>query len=670
VELFLLVLGLLATIGLSHVLNRFFPAVPVPLFQIALGAALVTKPFGLHLEFDPELFFVLFVAPLLFNDGRRTPRDELWQLRGSILLLAVGLVFATVLVGGYLIHNIIPSLPLSAAFALAAILSPTDAVAVSSLAGRIRLPEGILRLLEGEALMNDASGLVAFKFAVAATVTGVFSLPHATLSFLLIAAGGLLAGIVLSWLIILLRMFLRRFGIEDVTMHVLIQILTPFVIYLLAEEAGVSGVLAVVAGGIFHTVAKERLEPYATKLQVVSASTWSVILFVLNGLVFLLLGLQIPDVAKAIFRSPDFDNFQAIGYIFIITFLLYVLRFLWVYLFSAMAREGKTERQRLKISVLTTLSGVRGAVTLAGAFSIPLLLSDGSPFPGRDLILFLSAGVILLTLLVASISLPLLSGRSGPAADDKHLTEQEAQIRILTRTIASLREEMDENNQDVVLAVIRDYNRKLNQIRMQAGRMGPSEWRAAAWEAWKEALQAEREELVRWLRGGQGDGEAAKLVQLQLDRMESMLAGGPVRYFDRALKMTWHRMKRKLRGAPPMANNAEQREALKQLKLQTCKAALKKLTEETDLARKEAALPVVVQYQEMIERLSQGGAAPHRREEFERCKKEYERKAIQMERDALQAMLEAGEVSYGMMNSLRFFINTMEASVTEAELEM
>ncbi|MBB6733084.1 Na+/H+ antiporter [Cohnella zeiphila] len=667
-ELFLIVLGLLALIALSNVLNRIVPAVPVPLFQIALGAVLAANPFGIHMEFDPELFFVLFVAPLLFNDGRRTPRDELWQLRGSILLLAVGLVFATVLIGGYAIHGMIPTIPLSAAFALAAILSPTDAVAVSSLAGRIRLPEGILRLLEGEALMNDASGLVAFKFAVAATVTGIFSLPRASLSFVLIAVGGLLAGVVLSALIIVLRTFLRRLGIEDVTMHVLIQILTPFVIYLLAEEAGVSGVLAVVAGGIFHAVAKDRMEPYATKLQVVSASTWSVLLFVLNGLVFLLLGLQIPDVAAVIFRSPDFNNYQAIGYIVVITLLLYALRFVWVFLFSALAREGKTGRQRFKISLLTTLSGVRGAVTLAGAFSIPLWLNNGSPFPVRDLILFLSAGVILLTLLAASVVLPLLSGRAGPAAESKHLSEHEAQMRILSRTVAALREEIDEDNKEVVQAVIGDYNRKLNQIRMQAGGIGP-EWREAMREIWMEALKAEREELGGLVRAGLAGGEPAGMLEAQLSRTESLLAGGRVRMLARTAKIAARRLRRKLKGTRPMADGYAEREQIRRLKVQTCKAALKKLGEETDNSRKESALPVIVQYQEIVERLSHDLGAPHRREEFDRCKKEYERKAIQMERDALQSMYEAGEVSYGMMNGLRFFINTMEASVTEEVLE-
>ena len=221
-ETFLAVLLMLGLIAVSNIVNRFIPFVPVPLIQIGLGIIAALVPTGIHMSFEPELFFVLFIAPLLFNDGRRTPRDELWNLRAPILLLALGLVFVTVFVAGYAINWMIPSIPLAASFALAAILSPTDAVAVGALAGRVHLPKGIHRILEGESLMNDASGLVAFKFAIAAAVTGVFSLPKASLSFVMIAAGGLLLGAVLSFLLIRISVFIRRFGMEDVTIHVLL----------------------------------------------------------------------------------------------------------------------------------------------------------------------------------------------------------------------------------------------------------------------------------------------------------------------------------------------------------------------------------------------------------------------------------------------------------------
>ncbi|THF84139.1 Na+/H+ antiporter [Cohnella fermenti] len=668
-ELFLIILGLLALIAVSNVLNRIVPAVPVPLFQIALGALLVLLPTGIELELEPELFFILFIAPLLYNDGRRTPRDELWKLRGWILLLAVGLVFVTVVVGGYGIHWMIPSIPLSAAFALAAILSPTDAVAVGALSGRINLPKGILRLLEGEALMNDASGLVAFKFAVAATVTGAFSLANASWSFIVIALGGVLVGIVLSLLFISVKSFLRRLGIEDATMHMLIQILTPFVIYLIAEELGVSGILGVVAGGIFHTMAKDRLEPYATKLQVVSSSTWSVIIFILNGLVFILLGLQIPHVTEVIWEDPKFNNARAIGYVLVITLALYALRFIWVYIFSSLERIGDSRKVRLKSTLLTTLSGVRGAVTLAGAFSIPLVLDDGSAFPERNLILFLSAGVILVTLLVASIVLPLLSRRQeGDEAENKHLGEQEAQVRILELAVQSLKEEITSENRDVILTVLSDYGQKLRQIRANPGFKGQRAWRSAVQAKWLLAIRAEREEAKRLLERGEVAEETAKRFDMILDRTESLMANR-TQAVAHSLRFG---IKRLLRSATRGKKDRWSRtdiEAFRELRLRTSKAAIAKLQESAGQEDQLAVSAVLQHYQDSLRRASESLQATAKSEEFQREKIEWERRAIQMERDALQTMYANGEVTLAMVNNLRFFINTMEAGLSEEEME-
>ena len=330
-EFLMIVLLLLAIIGLSNFINHFMPYIPVPLIQIALGVLLAALPLGIHVPMEPELFFILFIAPLLFYDGKNVSRHELWKLRKPILLLALGLVFLTVIVIGYLIHWLIPSIPLSAAFALAAILSPTDVVAVGAISSRVKMPKTIMHVLEGEGLMNDASGLVAFKFAVAATVTGVFSLAEASWSFLLIAIGGLLGGALLAYIIIRLKVLIRRLGMEDVTLHMLIQLLTPFIIFYVIEHFHLSGILSVVAAGIVHAIYRDREQSPNVKLQVVSKSTWTIVIYILNGLVFVLLGLQIPSVSQEIFESPLFNNFEVITYILIITASLLLLRFVWIF---------------------------------------------------------------------------------------------------------------------------------------------------------------------------------------------------------------------------------------------------------------------------------------------------------------------------------------------------
>lgn len=527
-DIFLVVLVLLTIIAISNIVNRFIPFIPVPLIQVALGILAASFPQGLHFELSTELFFVLFIAPLLFNDGKRTPRAELWNLRAPILLLALGLVFATVIVGGYTIHWMIPDIPLAAAFGLAAILSPTDVVAVSALSGRVKMPKGILRLLEGEGLMNDASGLVAFKFAIAAAVTGAFSLAQAAVSFVFISLGGLLCGVVISFLIIRFRLFLRRLGMQDVTMHMLIQILTPFVIYLAAEEIGVSGILAVVAGGITHAVEQDRLESTMVKLQIVSSSTWNIILFILNGLVFVILGTQIPDVISVIFNDTAISNLKVISYILVITFTLMLLRFLWVLFFWNgkwfFNRDQNIYKPGLRSTLLLSISGVRGAVTLAGSFSIPYFLEDGTPFPERNLILFLAAGVILCTLVIATVVLPLLTEKEeeDEKRNEKLLTARRKLIKTALRTI---KEDMNDTNKTASLAVIAEYNEKMKNLRFQqytsSNRIKRQERKVRA-----QGVNAEQEALVKMLERGDIPEETANVLQERFNELE-ILYGNP-----------------------------------------------------------------------------------------------------------------------------------------------
>lgn len=522
-DIFLVVLVLLTIIAISNIVNRFVPFIPVPLIQVALGIIAASFPQGLHFELNTELFFVLFIAPLLFNDGKRTPRAELWNLRAPILLLALGLVFATVIVGGYTIHWMIPSIPLAAAFGLAAILSPTDVVAVSALSGRVKMPKGILRLLEGEGLMNDASGLVAFKFAIAAAVTGAFSLAQAAFSFVLISAGGLLSGVVISFLIIRFRLFLRRLGMQDVTMHMLIQILTPFVIYLAAEEIGVSGILAVVAGGITHAVEQDRLESTMVKLQIVSSSTWNIILFILNGLVFVILGAQIPDVVSVIFNDTAFNNMMVIGYIIVITLTLMILRFLWVLFFWNgkwfFNKDQSIYKPGLRSTLLISVSGVRGAVTLAGSFSIPYVLSDGSPFPERNLILFLAAGVIMCTLVLATIVLPVLTDKPEDNVKEKKVKLLTARRKLIKAALTAIKENMNETNKTASFAVIAEYNEKMKNLRFQQftvkNRTKKDERKVRA-----QGIQAEQEELLRLIERGDIPEETADSLQERFDELE------------------------------------------------------------------------------------------------------------------------------------------------------
>ncbi|RAV04128.1 Na+/H+ antiporter [Paenibacillus sp. YN15] len=677
-EIFLAVLVMLGLIGVSNVVNRFLPMIPVPLIQIALGALVAMIPSGVHLELEPELFFVLFIAPLLYNDGKHTPRDELWRLRAPILLMAVGLVFVTVFAVGYAIHWMIPSIPLAAAFGLAAILSPTDAVAVSSLAGRLHLPKSLMRLLEGEALMNDASGLVAFKFAIAAAITGVFSLPKASFSFLEISVGGLLFGAVLAFLIIGLRKLLRRFGMEDVTIHMLIQLLTPFMLYLTAEHLGVSGILAAVAGGIVHAVEDDRSRTHSSynqlsvsQLSTVSTNTWSVILFILNGLVFVILGLQIPDVSITVIRNPLLNNLQMFGYAAAIFAILLVLRFLWTLVFTRTGKgSSKSELPSLKILLMTSVSGVRGAVTLAGAFSIPLVLNDGTPFPERDLIIFLAAVVILLSLLSASLFLPLLARRKD-AAQGQSLLE-EAQVKVLTAAIQAVRYEATEENEAAVSSVIADYRQWIGQAESKKSPgKGTRLDKGTEIQLRLSALNTEREFARSQLDEGRITPEQADMFFRMLDQMEVLMAN-PARMWKAMLKLFFRRLKHPFArnaGLDRFAGKRKDLEAVRTLKLKSSEAALQSLLEQNgSSAHREERSAVISHYREVLERFNRVSAVTHRHDStFHEQRKELHGFAIQAERNAVQAMYELGELSREAAGELRRRIKAREAVVLEQD---
>ncbi|MEI9532531.1 Na+/H+ antiporter [Moellerella wisconsensis] len=392
--------------------------IPLPILQIALGTGLSTL--GFDVEFDPHLFLLLFIPPLLFLDGWRIPKEALFHEMRPILSLAIGLVIVTVVGMGLFIHWLIPTISLAIAFALAAILSPTDPVSVSAMTVNSPLPSRIAHILEGESLLNDATGLVCFSFAVMATLTGTFSLSSATGEFFIVALGGGLVGLVVACGIGQLNQFLVKRTGEEPGIQILISLLIPFTAYLVAEHLHVSGILAAVVAGI--AMHYERLVgrmQSATRVQ--SKAVWDTIQIALNGMIFILLGEQLPrlwrslpQVAESLGVSHVWELF---GYVIIITLMLGALRFVWVWLAMSMTlfqRRNKDKSQsrprlHLRLIAVMAVSGVRGAITFAGILTLPLVMMDGSAFPHRDLAIFISMGVILCSLLIASMTLPFLT---------------------------------------------------------------------------------------------------------------------------------------------------------------------------------------------------------------------------------------------------------------------
>lgn len=442
VEIVLLVLLLGALTG---ILARYVRAIPLPLIQIALGAVLSWPQQGLHIAFDPELFLLLFIPPLLFADGWRIPKREFFALHRPILRLALGLVLFTVIGLGYLIHWMIPEMPLTVAFALAAVVSPTDAVAVSAITRNLGMPAKTMHVLEGESLLNDASGLVALKFAIAATLTGLFSWADVARDFVWMAVGGLGVGALLGWGFATVRETVtRRVGDVAATQMVLLLVLLPFAAYLAGEHIGVSGILAAVAAGITTNFADlRRGEFVAERMQ--TEGIWTMVESAFNGAIFLLLGLQLPSIVGSTLLAAGDDWWLPVGQAALITLALLAMRWIWLMLgvrgslWKAHEVGKMDEQPSALLTLATTLAGIRGAVTLAGALSVPLLLGTGAPFPARGQLIFLATGTILFTLVIASIGLPLVLRRLPPAGEPAaRREERHARVAACQAAIAHM----------------------------------------------------------------------------------------------------------------------------------------------------------------------------------------------------------------------------------------
>ena len=417
------VLFLLLAVVLSGWVSRI-SRIPLPLVQIALGAVVVLIT-GQSVDLEPDVFFLLFLPPLLFLDGWRIPKAALFSDRAVILEMALGLVIITVVGLGFFIHWMIPAMPLAVAFALAAILSPTDPIAVSAIAGRSPMPKRLMHILEGESLLNDASGLTCMRIAVVAATTGAFSLFSAVGAFVWLALAGVAVGVGISLGVAVLKGFIRRRWGEDVGSQILISLLIPFAAYLAAEAIHASGILAAVGAGITMSFTEHRgAAKAATRVR--RAVVWDTVQFTANGLIFVLLGEQMPSIlarAREVINTTSHKEIWWLAvYVLAIVLVLAIIRFIWVWatlrltLFRRKDANGERPKLRWRLVTVMSLAGVRGAITLAGILTLPFFISDGSLLPGRNLAIFLAAGVIIVSLVVATVALPpLLKGVELPS---------------------------------------------------------------------------------------------------------------------------------------------------------------------------------------------------------------------------------------------------------------
>lgn len=534
------ILFLLLAVVVSGWVSRI-SRLPLPLVQIALGAGVVLFS-GHSVDLHPDIFFLLFLPPLLFVDAWRIPKAALYKDRAVILELALGLVVFTVLGLGFFIHWMIPAMPLAVAFALAAILSPTDPIAVSAIAGRSGMPKRLMHILEGESLLNDATGLTCMRIAVIAATTGAFSLMGAVGTFAWLAVAGIVVGVVVSLSINLAKGYVTRRWGEDVGGQILISLLIPFAAYLAAETVHASGILAAVAAGIVMSISERRGSAMAAT-RIRRSVVWDTVQFTANGLIFVILGEQLPSIlaraAEVLQTTSRTEIWWLAVYVFAIVGVLAVLRFVWVWatlrltLFKDRDTGDRRPRLRWRLVAVMSLSGVRGAITLAGILTLPFLVADGSLLPARNLAIFLAAGVIIVSLVLASVALPiLLKGIILPP--ETHINAEEEHARRASAAAAIRALEQSQRDQDlgvharadehaeVVARLMEDYRQ---QIELHSDQEPDQLARAKKLDVIEKdlrilSLKAQRDELLKLARARLIGEETVRKLIRELDLEE------------------------------------------------------------------------------------------------------------------------------------------------------
>lgn len=520
-----LVVLLFAIVAAAVLVARRF-ALPYPIVLVLVGLALSLVPRLPEVRLSPDIVFFFFLPALIYPAALFTSwRDFRRNLR-PILLLAIGLVLFTTVAIAYVAHSLIPALPWAAAFALGAIVSPPDAIAATSVLRRLAVPHRIQSILEGESLVNDATALVALQFAVAASMTGTFSLGEAGLRFVWVAVGGigfgLLVGFVIRWV---------HAHLDDPPVQITISLLTPFLAYLPAERLHVSGVLAVVAAGILLGWSSPLVSP---RFRLQAFAFWEIVVFLLNGVVFITIGLQLPGILRELNGESHLSLAKDA---LLVSAAVVLVRIAWVFAGAYLpfllskklcARERVPEWRNV---ALIAWSGMRGVVSLAAAFALPFVLNNGSPFPGRNYILFLTFSVILTTLVFQGLTLPILIGKLGITGDGS-AEEEERSARVEANKAAiELIEQLSakkEFSTDTVQRLRAEYDERLAQLELCAE--NPDECRGEIatpqyQRLQQRALNVERKTIIRLRNQHVINDDALRHIQRDLDLAEARLTG-------------------------------------------------------------------------------------------------------------------------------------------------
>lgn len=521
-ELIATVIVLLAVVtALAEVTDRI--RVPYPILLVLAGIAIGLIPGLPKITLEPEIVFLIFLPPILYAAAWNTSWADFKAARRPITLLAIGCVLFTTCAVAWVAQLLIPELGWAEAFVLGAIISPPDAVAATSATKGLGLPKRVITILEGESLVNDATGLIAYRYAVAAVVSGAFEFWHAGLEFLIVAIGGIALGFVMGFAF----KWIHKVTPDNPTTDTTLTFLAPFVTYLAAEAMEISGVLAVVVAGLYMSWNSSTVFSQQTRLQ--ANGTWNTAIFILNGIIFILIGLQLPEVMDAI---EDNSIGTLIGYGAIVSAAVIVGRIIWVYpatfIPRAISKRIRTTEPRPSPRTVTIVawSGMRGVVSLAAALALPLTLDGTQPFPNRNLIIFLTVCVIFCTLVLQGLTLrPLIQWLKIKPDDGERRSEEAARLRLATSIIEFIEENYSlALSEDVLNRIKTKYEIRIQRMRNDGTRNVLDDEKINEFHRIQQELLDKERSLILELRDkAKVSDETMRRIEYELDLEETRL---------------------------------------------------------------------------------------------------------------------------------------------------
>ncbi len=682
-ETLLLILLLICAVLVSSVVSQLVPKVSSPLIQIALGLVIAMFAGGqIDILFEEnELFLVLFIAPLLFHEAKEADKVGLWRNRHSILALAIGLVLAIIASVGFCVNAMIPSISLAAAFALGAALGPTDPIAVAAAAKDADISDRCKAQLKGESLINDASGIVAFQFAVAAAVTGSFSPTEALGEFLMEFIGGIAIGLALGYIGNIIVRIVRSWGLENTTFHVLFEVSIPFIVFLIADQLGGSGILAVVAAGLVNVISPRTAGPSISRLNIVSTSVWRVISFTLNGIVFVLLGTQLPRAMQVTWNNLNIPNWQLLLYVLAISLILIVVRFVWVLAQERIHHKREAKRNKklamqtaqipepcktlshdLRSTAIMTFGGAKGTVTLAVILTLPASIAQ------RKLIMFLACGVIVVTLLLATFVVPILAPRKEKGNPEQKQRDVEANLDILRTVIEELTGRQTPENHAATQIVVGQYNDRIARIKENNGIDDEPNMKLRL-----KTLAWERGYVTGLISTGAVDQLVGYQYLTRLARMEDLIKHhrsirANLREALTRLRTLGRRSIHEIAHKVPGAEISEHAQAMRALQIKSYEHVINKLHEELagdSVANAEDISRLTIEYQRLLRTLRTQAPSITSIARTQDNTQDIERKGLQIELEQIQTYYDDGILSRGAAKRLRENVHLMEMDLED-----